>query len=324
MKTLVGTDVQIAARILERGGLVAIPTETVYGLAGNALNEPAVTEIFKVKSRPSFDPLIVHVSGADQVDKYAAEIPGIAFRLMENFWPGPLTLLLKKKSVIPDLVTSGSDLVALRHPAHPMTGTLLSMVDFPLAAPSANPFGYVSPTTAQHVMDQLSGLIPYILDGGECRVGIESTIVGFDGDACLVYREGGVSRESIVRVAGAVLLEAPTGKTKDAPGMLESHYAPRKPLFFGLPGNLFREHPAQGSAYVCLSASGTDLPPGIDLFELSPSGNLDEAARNLFAVIRRLDQSGCARILASPFPDHGLGRAINDRLRRAAAKRIEQ
>ncbi len=321
MKTGIGTDVDFAAEILIKGGLVAVPTETVYGLAGNALNEVAVTEIFKVKSRPAFDPLIVHVSGADKVATYASEIPESAYQLMESFWPGPLTLLLKKKPFIPDLVTSGSDLVGLRHPVHPITNRLLSIVEFPLAAPSANPFGYVSPTTAKHVEDQLGGLIPYILDGGPCTVGVESTIVGFRESGCIIYRLGGISVESIEKITGKVKMISDQNNRPDAPGMLTSHYAPGKPLFFGLPDELFREYPATGSAFLCLSAKGIDIPDGIVFYELSSAGDLDEASRNLFSVIRKLDNSDCERILASVFPEQGLGRAINDRLKRASAKR---
>ncbi|MFZ4635519.1 MAG: L-threonylcarbamoyladenylate synthase, partial [Saprospiraceae bacterium] len=191
MDTKIGSDLSRAVHLLNDGYLVGIPTETVYGLAGNALNPAAVASIFEAKNRPSFDPLIVHISDATELTRYALTLPEAARRLASLFWPGPLTLLLPRRAVIPDLVTSGLDRVALRVPAHEMALQLLQALDFPLAAPSANPFGYVSPTTAQHVVDQLGGRIPYVLDGGACAVGLESTIVGFEADGVVVYRLGG-------------------------------------------------------------------------------------------------------------------------------------
>jgi L-threonylcarbamoyladenylate synthase len=190
VKTIIGEIIQEAKSFLLDGNIVAIPTETVYGLAGNALDPAAVLQIFTAKERPAFDPLIVHISSIDKVELYAHSIPSQAYDLMHEFWPGPLTIVLPKNSIIPDIVTSGLDTVGLRIPNHPTTIKLLKQLDFPLAAPSANPFGYISPTSAQHVFDQLGGKIPYILDGGICDVGVESTIVGFENDKCLIYRLG--------------------------------------------------------------------------------------------------------------------------------------
>lgn len=237
----IGTDIQKAASLLRRGKLVAIPTETVYGLAGNAFNEEAVLSIFETKNRPQFDPLIVHSSGIQWVKQHVNEIPVLAGILMDEFWPGPMTLVLPKKEIVPDLVTSGLDSVAVRVPSHPMTQELLLMLDFPLAAPSANPFGYVSPTTAQHVNDQLGDKIDYILDGGSTTVGLESTIIGFEEGKPIVYRLGGLSIDVIEESIGPVEIALNQSSDPKAPGMLKSHYAPGKPLYFGNPGELISD-----------------------------------------------------------------------------------
>lgn len=203
----VGKDINKAKELLSAGEVIAIPTETVYGLAGNALDTTAVLKIFKVKERPEFDPLIVHVSSISEGKKYCETIPDEALMLAQKFWPGPLTILLKKKNIIPDLVTSGLDTVGLRSPNHPLTRQLLESLDYPLAAPSANPFGYVSPTTAQHVQDQLGQKIKYILDGGPSFVGIEATIEGFENNVPVVYRMGGLSIESLEAELGRVKVQ---------------------------------------------------------------------------------------------------------------------
>ncbi|MBL7984887.1 MAG: threonylcarbamoyl-AMP synthase, partial [Flavobacteriales bacterium] len=227
-----GSDLQQAAALLREGKLVAIPTETVYGLAANAYDAEAVLRIFEVKNRPTFDPLIVHVRDSDQVQEVARTIPPEALALMDRFWPGPLTLVLPKQPRVPDIVTSGLDTVGVRMPAHPMALELLRSLDFPLAAPSANPFGYISPTTAQHVGDQLGERIPYILDGGPCAVGVESTIIGWEEGLPVLYRPGGLPLEAIEQVIGSVRPQV-KHVLPAAPGMIESHYAPRKPLFVG-------------------------------------------------------------------------------------------
>jgi L-threonylcarbamoyladenylate synthase len=324
----IGTDLKEAVRLLSAGELVAIPTETVYGLAANALDEAAVLKVFEAKQRPAFDPLIVHVHSRAQLDMVVREVPPEAEALIKAFWPGPLTLVLPKHPRIPDLVTSGLDTVGVRMPAHPLTLELLRTLPFPLAAPSANPFGYVSPTTAQHVADQLGDRIPYILDGGPCEVGVESTILGLEPhdplstlDIALrtyhwvLYRAGGVPVEAIKQVIGTVCPQV-KHVLPVAPGMLESHYAPRKPVFIGDIHALLKEH--QGRAAVI---SFTTKHEAWRCEVLSPSGDLNEAARHLFATLRALDASEADVILAEVFPDEGLGRAINDRLRRAAAKR---
>lgn len=310
-----GKDIHKAKHLLETGELVAIPTETVYGLAGNALDPAAVAKIFAVKNRPHFDPLIIHVPGLEKIGLYAHTIPEKALQLAENFWPGPLTLVLEKSAGIHDLVTSGLSTIGLRCPAHELTLQLLGVLDFPLAAPSANPFGYVSPTTAGHVDEQLGGQISYILDGGPCVVGVESTIIGFETGQPTVYRIGGLSLEEIEKVIGEVRVHTHSTSNPRAPGQLKSHYAPRVKVVLGRLEDLLQQFPAHTSG---LLSFNKDFNSPYQ-FVLSPSGSLEEAARNLFAALRAFDKMPIEVILAEPVPDHGLGRAINDRLRRAAA-----
>jgi L-threonylcarbamoyladenylate synthase len=312
----IGTDIHLAKKLLEAGEVVAIPTETVYGLAGNALNSHAVSKIFAVKNRPSFDPLIVHTHSLEAAQAWVKEIPQAAYALAEAFWPGSLTLLLPKNSLIPDLVTSGLPRVGIRIPNHPLTLELLKSVDFPLAAPSANPFGFVSPTRASHVADQLGEKIPYILDGGACTVGVESTIVGFEESGPVIYRMGGISKESIEAVIGRVQARTQSTSHPAAPGQLVSHYSPGKPLFLGDISSLLEQHGAEGSGILSFSSNYPSLP---FVKVLSPSGDLEEAARGLFAALRWFANQPIDRVLAEEVPPMGIGRAINDRLRRAAS-----
>ena len=314
----IGKDISKAASLLKQGKLVAIPTETVYGLAANALDVEAATKIFVAKNRPYFDPLIVHVQSGDAVREYAEKIPDEAFELMKRFWPGPLTVLLPKKNIIPDLVTAGLDRVGLRCPDHPMTLELLRSISFPLAAPSANPFGYVSPTTPLHVNDQLGNEIEYILDGGECKVGIESTIAGFEEDGPVIYRLGGFRVEDIESVTGRVQVNTTSVSNPQAPGQLQSHYAPRKQVLIGDIQQLISEN--RSKSIGVLSFKKLNLPSEVKKeIVLSPSGNLNEAAQILFSALRELDKSDIEIILTELVPDTALGRAINDRLRRAAS-----
>ncbi|MBK9387713.1 MAG: threonylcarbamoyl-AMP synthase [Planctomycetes bacterium] len=319
MSVRIGTDVEVAAQKLRAGELVAIPTETVYGLAANAFDERACLRIFEVKRRPAFDPLIVHVRGRAQVDELCAEVPRIADELMRAFWPGPLTLVLPKCAIVPDLVTSGLDTVGVRHPAHPLAQRLLEALEFPLAAPSANLFGQVSPTTAQHVVDQLGAEVPYVLDGGPCAVGVESTIVGWEDGRCVLYRPGGIPQEALEEIAGRID-PAQRRVLPVAPGMLESHYAPRTPLVLGDVDALLAAQ--RGKRLAVLAFERPREAHALRV--LSPRGELAEAARALFAALRALDASGAELIVAECLPERGLGRAINDRLRRAAAARRER
>ena len=230
---IIGTDINKASFFLKEGKLVAIPTETVYGLAANAFNSDAVAGIFEAKNRPTFDPLIVHTYNLEKVNEFVTHIHPELLKLANAFWPGPLTLLLPKKNTIPDLVTSGLDTVGVRIPNHPITLSLLSQLNFPLAAPSANPFGYISPTTAIHVNNQLGLKIPYILDGGACKIGLESTIVGEENGEIIIYRLGGLTIEAIKTVVGKVSVQLNQSSNPKAPGQLKSHYAPKKPIYIG-------------------------------------------------------------------------------------------
>jgi len=301
-----------AAEILRRGGLVAFPTETVYGLGGDATDDRAVAAIFDAKGRPKFNPLIVHLPDAGAA--FALGVANDAARnLAAAFWPGPLTLVLQRAPSCPVslLASAGLDTLAVRVPQHPVAQALLRAAGRPLAAPSANRSGKVSPTTAQHVAESLGGRVALILDGGACPVGIESTVVDVSGPAPLLLRPGGVTQEEIEAVVGKLAAAPPTATPK-SPGQLESHYAPALPL---------RLDARETRPDEALLAFGPDVPAGARVTaNLSASGDLVEAAAHLFAMLRQLDASGCRAIAVMPIPETGLGRAINDRLRRAAAR----
>ncbi|EAZ80318.1 L-threonylcarbamoyladenylate synthase [Algoriphagus machipongonensis] len=318
---VIGQDIAKAKRFLDEGKLVAIPTETVYGLAGNALNPLAVASIFETKNRPSFDPLIIHTSSMDRVKDFVEEIPDPLYKLGKSIWPGPLTLLLPRKAIIPDLVTSGLDRVAIRIPNHPLTLELLESLDFPLAAPSANPFGYISPTQPRHVEAQLGDSIPYILDGGNCQVGLESTIVGMEEGQVVIYRLGGLELNEIEDLIGPVQVKSHSTSNPQAPGLLASHYAPRKPFVLGDLDLLIEKYSLEGTSFalISLEKSFSDIPEAHQI-ALSKNGDLKEAAKNLFASMRQLDELDVEVILAEKMPAKGLGQAINDRLKRAAAE----
>ena len=313
-----GKDINRAKQLLDRGELVAIPTETVYGLAANALDATAAARIFAAKNRPSFDPLIVHVATAMRVHELVTDFPDQAQALAASFWPGPLTLVLPKKNHIPDLVTAGLPTVGVRCPSHELTLELLHLLDYPLAAPSANPFGYVSPTRPEHVQEQLGSQVAYILDGGPCRVGVESTIVGFD-DGPVIYRLGGVAVEEIENVVGRVRVMTHSSSNPVAPGQLASHYAPARQIVLGNIAELLTQHPNEKVALLRYHKRLPDTP--VPQIVLSPSGSLEEAAQNLFAALRQFDKMDVTLVLAELVPDTGIGRAINDRLRRAATSR---
>lgn len=318
MKTIIKQDINLAKEFLLQGEIIGIPTETVYGLAGNAFNTASLATIFSVKNRPVFDPLIVHTHSLEGVLPLVTHISEKAKILMEHLSPGPITFLLPKSGLIPELVTAGSDLVAIRIPSHPLTLELLKTLPFPLAAPSANPFGYISPTTAHHVFDQLQGKIPYILDGGRSDIGIESTIIGFeDASTPTIYRLGGIALEKITELIGNVHVLSCSTSNPKTPGQLKSHYAPSKPFILGNISNLL----VQNGHKKCAVLSFQTHFPGIDhQLQLATDGFLTTAARNLFAHMRTLDQAPIEVILAEYLPCEGLGLAINDRLSRAAAK----
>ena len=313
--TILGSNLESAFSALKKGNLVAIPTETVYGLGGNGLDADAIAKIFEAKNRPKFDPLILHIGDISQVDSLTTEFPKKAKQLAQKFWPGPLTLILPKSDRVPDIATSGLNSVGVRMPNHPLTLDLLRALPFPIAAPSANPFGYVSPTTAQHVLDQLDGRIDYILDGGPCEIGIESTIVSFVGNTPTILRHGGVSQADIENEIGPIDALTKSSSRPDAPGMLVSHYAPKKTVLLGNIKELIEQHKDKRYAVLgFLSSYGKSGEV------LSKSGNLNEAAKNLFAALRRLDAAPIDFILTENVPNVGLGMAINDKLQRAATK----
>ncbi|MCK0171672.1 L-threonylcarbamoyladenylate synthase [Aliiroseovarius sp. S1123] len=297
-----------AAELLRTGALVSFPTETVYGLGANATDDRAVARIFEAKGRPHFNPLIVHLPSVDAVTDYA-ELSGVARDLAMAFWPGPLTLVLplKPDGPLSALVSAGLPTVAIRVPAHPLAHQLLEAAGVPVAAPSANPSGRISPSTAQHVLDGLSGRIEAVLDGGPCGVGLESTIVGLDPEPTLL-RPGGLPVEALEAALGGPLASRAQDEAINAPGQLQSHYAPNARM------RLNAENVAPGERLL-------GFGPVEAALNLSPSGDLVEAAANLFGYLHKLDADGDAPIAVSPIPDHGLGRAINDRLRRAAAPR---
>ncbi len=316
MSAEIGQEVLRAEQLLRHGELVAIPTETVYGLAANALDAKAVLKIFEVKNRPHFDPLIIHIGEAEMLNRYVTKVPLWAEELSNEFWPGPLTLVLPKRDIIPDIATSGLDTVGVRMPDHPLTRELLKKLDLPLAAPSANPFGYISPTSAQHVFDQLGEDIPYILDGGECSVGLESTIVGEVNGEPTVLRLGGIPVEEIERVLGRVNVDTSSSSDPRNPGSLEQHYAPRLPLRFI---DDVQEFDKERVGFLSFSTLREGIPIEHQAI-LSRSADLEEAAVNLFAGLRKLDRMDLDMILVERFPREGLGRAINDRLERASHK----
>ncbi|MBM4152474.1 MAG: threonylcarbamoyl-AMP synthase [Kiritimatiellaceae bacterium] len=303
-----------AAQILRNGGVVAFPTETVYGLGANALDAEAVAQIFEIKQRPHFDPLIVHIHTPEQLNELVCEIPASAQLVMDHFWPGPLTLVLPKNPDVPDLVTSGLPSVAVRMPAHPLALELLRQAGTPIAAPSANRFGCTSPTTAQHVFNQLGTAPGMILDGGPCAVGVESTIISFTEAQPVLLRAGGIAIEEIEHLLGPLRRNTLDDSQPTAPGQLSQHYSPRTPLLFKEQapelstlkiGLLSFREPGCRKSYCAVEV-------------LSASGNLREAAANLFASMHRLDALHLDLILTERVPGTGLGLAINDRLSRAA------
>lgn len=312
----ISNSIEEAAQRL-KSEVIAIPTETVYGLAGNALNPELVAQIFEIKKRPSFDPLIVHIGNIKQLNDLVTHFPDPLHKLADQFWPGPLTLLLPKSALVPDIVTSGLERVGIRMPSHPLTLALLNQIDFPLAAPSANPFGYISPTKAEHVDAQLGKEINFILDGGSCEIGIESTIVGMEEGKVVIYRLGGIAPEQISSQGVDVQLKINQSSNPAAPGMLLQHYAPRKRLFFtNNPKEVAELHQGLQLTLIAMQAKDTHLFH--EIFELSPNGNVREAASRLFDVMRKADDSETDIIIAEAFEESGLGAAINDRLKRAS------
>ncbi|MBH0210178.1 MAG: threonylcarbamoyl-AMP synthase [Nitrospira sp.] len=302
------------------GGLVAFPTETVYGLGCDALNPDAAAKVFEAKQRPRFDPLIVHIADRGQLGNVVSALPATARQLIDQFWPGPLTLVLPKQPTIPDLVTAGLDTVAVRMPNHPVAQALIRAAGTPIAAPSANPFGYVSPTTAQHVADGLGSAIDVILDGGPCPVGVESTIVSLVGLQAELLRPGSITLEQLSAVIGPLSRSSAAGDQPTAPGQLARHYATQTPvtILTSIKARPTVTKNERAGLLIFSEASATDKHfAAIEV--LSTTGDHREAARHLFAALRRLDAQGLDRIYVEPCQEEGLGMAIMDRLRRCAA-----
>lgn len=298
-----------ALNLWRSGGVVAFPTETVYGLGADARNGEAVAHIYALKSRPRFNPLIIHVADTTIAKRYVEWTP--MAEALARFWPGPLTLVLKRKGEIADITAAGGDTVGVRIPAHPVTHALLEAFDGPIAAPSANRSGRISPTTAQHVEREFGADLPLIIDGGACIVGLESTVIDVSGEKPCLLRPGAITRAMLEEALGQPLHEAPGDDRLKSPGMLASHYAPGKPL---------RLNATACEAGEGLLAFGPDVPAAETVLQLSATGDLNEAAANLFACLRALDEHPhVTRIAAMHVPDMGVGEAINDRLRRAAA-----
>jgi L-threonylcarbamoyladenylate synthase len=310
-----------ANAILRSGGLVAMPTETVYGLAANALDPVAVARIFEAKRRPSFDPLIVHLPSAERAFALATSVPDAARLLAATFWPGPLTLVLPRAATIPDIVAAELPTVGLRVPAHPIARQLLERVGIPLAAPSANLFGFVSPTSAAHVLDGLDGRIDALIDGGPCTHGLESTIVAFEEGRPIILRHGTITREQIAALCGDVGEGARVLERPLAPGQLARHYATRTPLRLFECGDQLPE-PAGSAALIVVAGPipESQCTGNLSARALSSAGSLTEAAANLFSALREADASGASELRILTCDDSGLGRAINDRLRRAAVR----
>lgn len=316
----ISKDIVKAKEILENENLVAIPTETVYGLAGNIYSEKAINKIFKTKNRPFNNPLIVHIHSKELLENIAQEIPEKAKQLAEAFWPGSLTLVLKKKETIPYSITAGKETVAVRVPNHPLTLELLKQLDFPLAAPSANPFGSISPTTSQHVADYFTDTLEMVLDGGNCENGIESTIVGFENEKAILYRLGSISVEDIEAVIGPIEIVNKNDSSPNAPGMLSRHYAPKtKTIVSENIEDEIKNYPTSKIGVLLFQ----DLKINDENIEkeiLSINGSLKEATANLYAAMHRLDKKGLDLIIAEKFPENDLGKSINDRLERATKK----
>ncbi len=302
---------------IQRGELAVFPTETVYGIGADAFNPEAAARIFEAKKRPLHDPLIVHVSEPAQIASLVTEIPEKARLLIDAFWPGPLTLVLPKSAKVPDLVTAGKNSVALRMPSHPLALKLISKAGVPVAAPSANLFGRTSPTTAEHVRNQLEGAYTVLVDGGICRVGVESTVLSLTGETPTLLRAGGLALEQIEEVIGPVTHYKGgdnSAERQQSPGLLADHYAPLTPLRIVEDMERYRDTPSVGKLLFSGTAEGYAGPA----ISLSPEGNVREAAVKLYHAIQKLDASGVDLIAAERAPGEGLGRAINDRLEKAS------
>lgn len=310
-------EINNAVELLRNDQIISIPTETVYGLAGNVYSEKAIKQIFDLKKRPYFNPLIVHIHSINQLNNIAQDIPSKAMLLAETFWPGPLTLVLKKQEHISDLITAGKDTVAVRVPNNSVTIELLKKLDFPLAAPSANPFGSISPTKPEHVKRYFGENLKMVLNGGECEKGIESTIIGFENNEPILYRHGSISLEEIEKITGALTVNTFKKKSPNAPGMLAKHYAPKtKTILVDKLEDIISQYNSfkVGTLSLKKNFKNNSIHSQISL---SKTGDLNEAAAKLYNSLHELDLLNLDFIIAERVPDIGVGKAINDRLERA-------
>lgn len=317
--SIISKDIQKAISLLENEELVAIPTETVYGLAGNIFSEKAIQKIFKTKKRPFFNPLIVHIPSIENLKDIVVEVPEKAKILAEKFWPGSMTLVLKKNATIPDLITAGKDTVAVRIPNHPITLELLQQLKFPLAAPSANPFNNISPTKPEHVERYFKNDIQMVLDGGPCINGIESTIIGFENDEPIIYRLGALAVEEIEAIVGKVEIKNKKEENPDAPGMLSKHYSPLTKTILTLNiVNEIKKHPNKKIGVLAFNSTYKNNLITSEII-LSKTSNLKEAASKLYNALHELDQQNLDIIIVEKMSDFGLGKSMNDRLERASS-----
>ena len=317
--SIISKDIQKAVQLLTEDHLVAIPTETVYGLAGNIFSEKAIKSIFSTKQRPFFNPLIVHISSVKSLNDLVTHVPEKAKLLAAAFWPGSMTLVLKKSKTIPDIITAGKDTVAVRVPNHPITLELLKKLPFPLAAPSANPFGSISPTKPAHVENYFKNSIKMVLDGGSCVNGIESTIIGFENEEPVIYRLGALPLEEIEAVVGEISIKNKKEEKPDAPGMLARHYAPKTSTFLvdDVAAEIEKNTGKKMGVLVFKSSLNNE---NITEIILSKNGSLQEAASRLYSAMHDLDSKNLDLIIAERFSEFGLGKSINDRLQRATFK----
>lgn len=316
---IISKDINKAVKLLTENKLVAIPTETVYGLAGNIFSEEAIQNIFKTKQRPLFNPLIVHIPNAEYLKTIVKNVPEKAKLLAKNFWPGSMTLVLQKKEIIPSLITAGKDTVAVRIPNHPVTLELLSKLNFPLAAPSANPFNRISPTKPEHVANYFNKNLEMVLDGGVCKSGIESTIIGFENNEPIIYRLGALSVEEIEKVVGKVAIKNKKEKSPDAPGMLAKHYAPRtKTILTDKVLEELKYHKGKKVGVISFVDVFTNDAIKANII-LSKERSLAKAASKLYNAMHELDEKKLDVILIEKLPNEGLGRSMNDRLERASS-----
>ena len=316
--SIISTDIQKAIDLLTNEELVAIPTETVYGLAGNIFSEKAIKSIFETKKRPFFNPLIVHISSVNQLETIVSEIPEKAKILAKTFWPGSMTLVLKKNKLIPNIITAGKDTVAVRVPNHPVTLELLKLLPFPLAAPSANPFNNISPTKPEHVERYFKNNLQMVLDGGTCKNGIESTIIGFENNEPVIYRLGALAIEDIEAVVGNITIKNKKEENPDAPGMLDKHYSPLTTTILTTDiTSEIKYHQSKKIGVLTFNSSFKSDAISSEII-LSKTSNLKEATANLYDALHELDHQKLDVIIVEKMPDIGLGKSMNDRLKRAA------